>query len=68
MKLEVKLNDCIVYEKPNVKWEDVAELEKVKKALKEAFIFPKKFKEKINHGKEFYYMEPLEQQNVFWQK
>jgi vacuolar protein-sorting-associated protein 4 len=32
-----------VQEKPNVKWEDVAGLEKAKEALKEAVIFPIKF-------------------------
>ena len=30
-------------EKPNVKWENIVELEKAKRALKEAAIFPIKF-------------------------
>lgn len=42
-KLEEQLSGCIVQEKPNVKWEDVAGLEKAKEALKEAVIFPIKF-------------------------
>lgn len=42
-KLEEQLSGCIVSEKPNVKWEDVAGLEKAKEALKEAVIFPIKF-------------------------
>ena len=33
-KLEEQLSGCIVQEKPNVKWEDVAGLEKAKEALK----------------------------------
>jgi vacuolar protein-sorting-associated protein 4 len=42
-KLEDQLSGCIVQEKPNVKWEDVAGLEKAKESLKEAVIFPIKF-------------------------
>ena len=42
-KLEQMLSSCMVKEKPNVKWEDVAGLEKAKEALKEAVIFPMKF-------------------------
>ena len=42
-KIEGALQSCIVQEKPNVKWEDVAGLEKAKDALKEAVIFPIKF-------------------------
>ena len=42
-KLEEQLSGCIVQEKPNVKWEDVAGLEKAKEALKEAVIFPIRF-------------------------
>ena len=41
--MEDQLSGCIVQEKPNVKWEDVAGLEKAKEALKEAVIFPIKF-------------------------
>jgi len=37
------LASCIVTEKPNVKWEDVAGLEKAKESLKEAVILPLKF-------------------------
>ena len=42
-KLEEQLSGCIVQEKPNVKWEDVAGLEKAKEALKEAVVLPIKF-------------------------
>jgi vacuolar protein-sorting-associated protein 4 len=34
---------CVVTEKPNVKWSDVAGLEKAKEALQEAVILPLKF-------------------------
>ncbi len=34
--------DILVTEKPNVKWEDIAGLEEVKKAIKEAIIYPSK--------------------------
>ncbi len=39
----------MVTEKPNVKWEDVAGLEKAKEALKEAVILPLKFKHLFNN-------------------
>ena len=38
-----KLNDAIMVEKPNIKWDDVAGLESAKEALKEAVILPIKF-------------------------
>ncbi len=37
------LANCVVSEKPNVKWSDVAGLEKAKEALQEAVILPMKF-------------------------
>ena len=42
-KLQDALSSCVVTEKPNVKWSDVAGLEKAKEALKEAVILPLKF-------------------------
>uniref|UniRef100_A0AAF5CSF0 vesicle-fusing ATPase n=2 Tax=Strongyloides stercoralis TaxID=6248 RepID=A0AAF5CSF0_STRER len=42
-QLNSKLNDAIVIEKPNVKWDDIAGLEGAKEALKEAVILPIKF-------------------------
>ena len=42
-KLQQQLSGCIVTESPNVKWSDVAGLEKAKEALKEAVILPIKF-------------------------
>ena len=42
-KLEEQLSGCLVSEKPNVKWSDVAGLEKAKEALKEAVVLPIKF-------------------------
>uniref|UniRef100_A0A0N4Z9Q9 vesicle-fusing ATPase n=1 Tax=Parastrongyloides trichosuri TaxID=131310 RepID=A0A0N4Z9Q9_PARTI len=42
-QLNSKLNDAIVIEKPNVKWNDIAGLEGAKEALKEAVILPIKF-------------------------
>ena len=38
-----KLNEAIMVEKPNIKWDDVAGLEAAKEALKEAVILPIKF-------------------------
>jgi vacuolar protein-sorting-associated protein 4 len=37
------LGSAIVTEKPNVKWEDVAGLDKAKATLQEAVILPSKF-------------------------
>ncbi len=42
-KLKEALMSAIVTEKPNVKWEDVAGLEKAKASLQEAVILPTKF-------------------------
>jgi|JI61114BRNA_FD_contig_41_78628_length_1321_multi_4_in_0_out_0_2 vacuolar protein-sorting-associated protein 4 len=42
---EGALGQAIVREKPNVKWTDVAGLEKAKEALQEAVILPIKFPE-----------------------
>ena len=42
-KLEEQLSGCLVTEKPNVKWSDVAGLEKAKEALKEAVVLPIRF-------------------------
>ncbi len=42
-KLMENLSGCVVTEKPNVKWTDVAGLEKAKEALQEAVILPLKF-------------------------
>lgn len=42
-KLQSKLSEAIVIEKPKVKWSDVAGLESAKEALKEAVILPIKF-------------------------
>ena len=42
-KMQSKLSDAIVVEKPNIKWSDVAGLEAAKEALKEAVILPIKF-------------------------
>ena len=42
-KLEEQLSGCLVSEKPNVKWSDVAGLEKAKEALKEAVVLPIRF-------------------------
>jgi vacuolar protein-sorting-associated protein 4 len=42
-KLKEQLAGCLITEKPNVKWEDVAGLEKAKEALKEAVVLPIKF-------------------------
>jgi len=42
-KLKEALMSAIISEKPNVKWEDVAGLEKAKATLQEAIILPMKF-------------------------
>lgn len=42
-KLKDTLASCVITEKPNVKWEDVAGLEKAKEALQEAVILPLKY-------------------------
>lgn len=42
-KLQSRLEEAIVMEKPNIKWTDVAGLEAAKEALKEAVILPIKF-------------------------
>lgn len=42
-KLKEALGSAIVTEKPNVKWSDVAGLEKAKGTLQEAVILPTKF-------------------------
>lgn len=42
-KFKQALNEAIVTDKPNVKWEDIAGLEQAKKALQEAVILPIKF-------------------------
>jgi len=42
-KMQNKLSDAIVVEKPNIKWSDVAGLTAAKEALKEAVILPIKF-------------------------
>ena len=42
-KLQEILANCVVTEKPNVKWEDVCGLELAKEALKEAVILPMLF-------------------------
>jgi vacuolar protein-sorting-associated protein 4 len=42
-KLKESLASCVITEKPNVKWTDVAGLDKAKQALQEAVILPIKF-------------------------
>lgn len=42
-KLKEQLQGCLVSEKPNVKWEDVAGLHAAKATLKEAVVLPIKF-------------------------
>lgn len=42
-KLRDSLASCVITEKPNVKWSDVAGLENAKSALQEAVILPMKF-------------------------
>lgn len=42
-KLKEALGSAVVTEKPNVKWDDVAGLEKAKATLQEAVILPTKF-------------------------
>jgi vacuolar protein-sorting-associated protein 4 len=43
-KLKESLSSCVVTDKPNVKWSDVAGLDKAKQALQEAVIIPMKFR------------------------
>lgn len=38
-----QVNDAIITEKPNVRWDDIAGLEAAKKALQEAVVLPLKF-------------------------
>lgn len=42
-KFKKALEEAIVSEKPNVKWEDIAGLIKAKESLKEAVILPIRF-------------------------
>jgi len=42
-KMQNKLSDAIVMEKPDIKWDDVAGLDLAKESLKEAVILPIKF-------------------------
>jgi len=42
-KLKSAMEEAIVSDKPNVKWEDIAGLEGAKAALKEAVLLPIKF-------------------------
>ncbi|KAG5560455.1 hypothetical protein RHGRI_003690 [Rhododendron griersonianum] len=42
-KLRAGLNSAIIWEKPNVKWNDMAGLESAKQALQEAVMLPVKF-------------------------
>ena len=42
-KFKSSLNEAIVSDKPNVKWEDIAGLENAKGMLKDAVILPIKF-------------------------
>lgn len=42
-KLKDSLASCVITEKPNVKWTDVAGLDKAKQALQEAVILPLRF-------------------------
>ena len=42
-KLKEALGSAIITEKPNIKWEDVAGLDKAKATLQEAVILPTKF-------------------------
>eukprot|EP00766_Chilomastix_caulleryi_P003599 gnl/Chilomastix_caulleri/4700.p2 GENE.gnl/Chilomastix_caulleri/4700~~gnl/Chilomastix_caulleri/4700.p2 ORF type:complete len:94 (+),score=20.18 gnl/Chilomastix_caulleri/4700:269-550(+) len=49
-KLSGAIANAIVREKPNVRWDDVAGLEKAKAALREAVILPAKFPQLILLG------------------
>ena len=40
IELERAISDLVITEKPNVKWEDVADLEDAKQAIREALILP----------------------------
>ena len=42
-KLQKQLSSALIKESPNIKWEEIAGLEKAKNALKEAVILPLKF-------------------------
>jgi len=42
-KFETQLDSCKLKEKPNVKWEDIAGLEKAKEILKEIVLYPIKY-------------------------
>ena len=42
-KLQKQLSSALIKESPNIKWEEIAGLEKAKEALKEAVVLPIKF-------------------------
>ncbi len=68
-KLDEELSDYSVSEKPNIKWNDIADLDKSKEVLKETVVlsiqFPQLFQEKNNNGKEYYWMDHQELKNHF---